>query len=101
MKDQSYFGWAGKLLRVNLSERTCKVEDLEPYLSFLGGRGISDWIVFRENDPSVKATDPKSIMALGTGPLTGTLAPGACRTNISSKNAATGGISTANVGGVF
>lgn len=101
MGNQHNFGWAGKLLRVNLSERTCRVEAIDPYLPFIGGRGISDWIVFREMDSSVKATDPRSVIVLGTGPLAGTLAPGACRTNISSKSVATGGISTANVGGHF
>ena len=101
MKRQSYFGWAGRLLRVNLSDRTCRVEPIDPYLPFIGGRGISDWIVFQEDKPSVKATDPESVIALGTGPLAGTLAPSACRSNISSKSVGTGGISTANVGGHF
>jgi aldehyde:ferredoxin oxidoreductase len=99
MKKRKYFGWAGNILRVNLSERTCRVEAVDPYLFFLGGRGMSDWIVFRENEPSLKATDPRSVLALGTGPLAGTLAPAACRTNVSSKSLVTGGISTANVGG--
>ena len=99
MKSQEYFGWTGKILRVNLSERTCRVEPTDPYFPSIGGRGISDWIVFREMDPSVRALDPRSIIALGAGPLTGTSAPGASRTNISSKSVVTGGISTANVGG--
>lgn len=101
MKSHEKFGWAGKLLRVNLSERSCRVDPIEPYLSFIGGRGISDWIVFQENDPSIRAMDPQSIIALGAGPLAGTLAPAACRLNISSNSVVTGGISTANVGGHF
>ena len=99
MKDQYHYGWAGKLLRVNLSERTCKIEAIDPYLPFIGGRGISDWIVFNEQSSDVKAMDPQSVIAIGTGPLAGTLVPGGCRTNISSKSVVTGGISTSNVGG--
>jgi aldehyde:ferredoxin oxidoreductase len=101
MDKQGHYGWAGKLLRVNLSERTCSWEPIDPCLNFIGGRGISDWIVFNESDPAVKATDPPSVIALGTGPLAGTLVPSGCRMNISSKNVVTGGISTANVGGHF
>ena len=101
MKKQGHSGWAGKLLRVDLSARACRAEAIDPYIPFLGGRGMSDWIVFQENKPSVRATDPGSVIALGTGPLAGTLAPGACRSNLSFKSVATGGISTANVGGHF
>jgi aldehyde:ferredoxin oxidoreductase len=101
MKKQGHAGWAGKLLRVDLSARACRAEAIDPYIPFLGGRGMSDWIVFQENKPSVRATDPGSVIALGTGPLAGTLAPGACRSNLSFKSVATGGISTANVGGHF
>lgn len=92
-------GWAGKLLRIDLSRRVCQVEPIYPYLRFIGGRGVSDWIVFQEMNPCTKALDPESVIAIGTGPLVGTLAAGACRMNISSKSVVTGGISTANVGG--
>jgi aldehyde:ferredoxin oxidoreductase len=96
---RAYQGWVGKLLRVDLTRRICKVEPIDPYLGFIGGRGISDWIVFQEMNPATKAMDPESVVAVGTGPLAGTLAPGACRMNVSSKSVATGGISTANAGG--
>lgn len=99
LKKQGYYGWAGRLLRVDLTTKNCRVEPIRPFLQFIGGRGISDWIVFEESDPSIKALDPESVISLGTGPLTGTLVPCACRMNISSKSVVTGGISTANVGG--
>jgi aldehyde:ferredoxin oxidoreductase len=96
-----FCGWAGKVLRVDLGSLSCRVEALDPYLEFIGGRGISDWIVFQESDPATAPLDAGSIVAIGAGPLVGTLAPAAARTNISSKNIATGGIATSSVGGHF
>jgi len=101
MKEKSRYGWAGRLLRVDLTAGRCEVDSIDPYLQFLGGRGISDWIVFEEMAPEWSALDPQSVIAIGTGPLTGTLAPGACRTNVTSKSVVTGGISTSSVGGHF
>lgn len=94
-------GWAGRLLRVDLELLHCRVEPIDPYLEFIGGRGISDWIVFEEFDPRTAPLDPSTVVAIGAGPLVGTLAPAAARTNISSKNIATGGIATSSVGGHF
>lgn len=96
-----YCGWVGRLLRVDLDSLHCQVEALDPYLEFIGGRGISDWIVFEESDPRTAPLDPGGVVAIGAGPLVGTFAPAAARTNISSKNVATGGIATSSVGGHF
>ena len=62
---------------------------------------MSDWIVFEKSDPRIGPLDPGSVVAVGAGPLVGTLAPAAARTNISAKNIATGGIATSSVGGHF
>jgi len=94
-------GWVGRLLRVDLDSMSWRSEPIDPYLEFLGGRGISDWLVLEESDPRTAPLDPASVVAIGAGPLVGTLAPAAARTNISSKNVATGGIATSSVGGHF
>lgn len=96
-----YFGWAGRLLRVDLDAMHCSVSPIDAYREFIGGRGMSDWIVFDESDVQSGPLDSDSVIAIGAGPLVGTLAPGASRTNISAKNLATGGIATSSVGGHF
>jgi len=101
MKEKENLGWAGRVLRVNLNEMRCDIEPIDPYISFLGGRGISDWILFKESAISINPTDPQSIITLGAGVLSGTLAPGASRLNVSTKSVVTRGISTSNVGGHF
>ncbi len=97
----TYYGWAGRLLRVDLDAMCCSVSPIDRYREFIGGRGISDWIVFDESDPRFGPLDRESVVAIGVGPLVGTLAPAASRTNISAKNIATGGIATSSVGGHF
>lgn len=97
----NYFGWAGRLLRVDLDTMRCSVSPIDPFLEFIGGRGMSDAIVFEESNPRSKPLDADSVVAIGAGPLVGTLAPAASRTNISAKNIATGGIATSSVGGHF
>lgn len=96
-----YYGWAGRLLRVDLDAMRCSVSPIDAYREFIGGRGMSDQIVFEESDPRSGPLDPDSVVAIGAGPLVGTLAPAASRTNISAKNIATGGIATSSVGGHF
>ena len=101
VEEKQSSGWAGRLLRVDLTEMRCEIEPIAPYLSFLGGRGLSDWILFEESPHEIQPTEAQSVIALGAGPLVGTLAPGASRLNVSSKSVLTHGISTANVGGHF
>jgi aldehyde:ferredoxin oxidoreductase len=98
---KGHCGWAGRLLRVDLDSMSYRAEPIDPYLEWIGGRGISDWIVLEESDPRAAPLDPESVVALGAGPLVGTLAPAAARTNISARNIATGGIATSSVGGHF
>lgn len=97
----NYYGWAGRLLRVDLDAMSCSVSPIDAYREFIGGRGMSDAIVFEESDPRTGPLEPDSVVAIGAGPLVGTLAPAASRTNISAKNIATGGIATSSVGGHF
>lgn len=93
---------AGKILWVNLSTRKICFESTSNYMDkFLGGRGINQWILFRETSPDIYAFDPACPIIFGTGVLVGTLAPGACRYNVDSRNCMTGGIGSGNSGGHF
>jgi aldehyde:ferredoxin oxidoreductase len=77
----------GRLLRVNLTERKWAVEPLGPLSkNFIGGIGIGSKIFFEEVDPQAGGLDPENKIILATGPLTGTLAPGAGRFEIVSRS---------------
>jgi len=93
---------AGMVLRVDISRGKIRTEETEKYSTrFIGGRGINRWILFNELDPEVNWSDPANLIAFGAGALVGTLAPGACRTSVDSKNAFNNGIGSANFGGHF
>jgi aldehyde:ferredoxin oxidoreductase len=80
-------GWAGKILRVNLSERKWYTEPTEPCAHrFIGGIGIGSKIFFEEVGPEVGAFDPQNKLIFTPGPLTGTLAPASGRFEIVSRS---------------
>jgi aldehyde:ferredoxin oxidoreductase len=95
-------GLAGNVLRVDLSDGKISTEDTERYAErFIGGRGINDLILLNEMSPEIKWSDPENMLLFGVGALVGTVAPGACRMSVDTKNAFNNGIGSANVGGYF
>ncbi len=98
----SEYGYAGNILRVNLSDSSIRKESTYPLVSkFLGGRGLNQWVLFKELRPGITPFEPENIICFGAGALVGTLVPGAARLNIDSKNAFTAGIGSGNAGGWF
>ncbi len=85
-------GYVGKLLRVNLTDRSCSEEDLNDNTArlFLGGRGYCTKLLFDELSPGVDPLGPENKIIIGTGPLTGVPAVGADRYLIVTKSPATG-----------
>lgn len=86
-------GYKGKLLYINLSEKTFKTEPLPTELveKFIGGRGFGAKLLYDLLVPGVDPLGEKNIFMILTGPLTGTLAPGAAKYIIVTKSPATGG----------
>lgn len=81
------YGWTGKILRVDLTERRWSVEPTERYAEkFIGGIGIGLKIFWDEVSPKVGALDPENKLIFASGPLTGTLAPGSGRFELISKS---------------
>jgi aldehyde:ferredoxin oxidoreductase len=100
--DDKRFGYAGKLLRVDLSTGDMEAGPSREHADrFIGGRGVGQWMLFDEVAPGVDAFDPENIIILGTGPLTGTLAPASARLALDTKNPLTGGVNSSNSGGHF
>jgi aldehyde:ferredoxin oxidoreductase len=97
----NHYGYAGKILFVDLSRKETRVESIDPYLPFVGGRGINLWLLFNLVGTHIEPLDPESVLILGAGPMNGTLAPASGRLSIEFKNLITGGIGSANCGGRF
>ena len=66
------FGYAGKILRVNLSSQSVTVSPTADYSDrFLGGRGIAAKIYWDEVPPDTEAFGPDNRLIFVTGPLAG------------------------------
>ena len=98
-------GYAGKILRINLTNRSLTVLDTNRYEEYGGGNGIAS-VLFWElcRDKTVSGFDPQNVIILMSGPLTGTLAPGAGRMEVCGNNVFSYPVewfSRSNVGGFF
>jgi len=96
-------GWQGKVLRVNLTDRTCTGEDLKMDWArqFLGQRGLGTKYMMAESDPAADPLSPENKLIFATGPLTGTSATTGGRYSVITKGALTGAIACSNSGGYF
>ncbi len=96
-------GYAGKLLRLNLSTGDRSVETLDEATAkrFLGGRGFGAYIYYREIGAEVKPLDLANKLILMTGPLTGAPAPATTKTSLVTKSPETGHYLCSNAGGHF
>lgn len=97
------FGYQGKILRIDLSEGTTKVEALDEALAkkYIGGRGLGTKIYSDEVSPAVDALSAENKILFVTGPLTGTKTPTGGRYMVVTKAPLTGTIASSNSGGYW
>jgi len=88
MRGVYMYGYHGKILRINLRERSVKKEELDLDLAkkFLGGRGLGEKILMDEVDPKVDALSPPNKLIIATGPLSGTPTPTGGRYMVVTKS---------------
>ncbi len=96
-------GWAGTILRVDLTSGKISKEPLDMKLAreFIGARGLAAKILFDEVDPIIDALSPANKLFFAPGPLTGTFAPNVGRYDVVCKSPLTGAIAASNSGGSF
>ena len=96
-------GFKGKILRVNLSNKEIKTEELREDWAkkFIGGRGYGTRIIIEEINPKIDPLSEENKVVIATGPLDGTLAPSSGRTMVITKGALNGAIACSNSGGHF
>ena len=95
--------WAGKILRVNLTEGTVRSEPLnmEWARQYIGSRGLGSKYLISEIDPKVDPLSPENKIIWATGPLTGTMAATGGRYTVITKGPLTGAIACSNSGGYW
>jgi aldehyde:ferredoxin oxidoreductase len=96
-------GYAGTILRINLSNETIHKEPLSESLTenFLGGRGFVAKLLYDEIPSGIEPYDPENMLIAATGPLTGHFLPASGKTHFGTKSPATGGYADSNMGGHF
>ncbi len=84
MADETSYGWAGKILRVNLSTGSITTQPTDPYKEYIGGMGLANKIMFDEVPAGTDPFSPENKIVFAVGPLTASGVPLAGRTTICS-----------------
>lgn len=83
MADEKSYGWAGKILRVDLSTGAITTQPTDPYKAYIGGMGLANKIIYDEVPAGTDPLAPESKIVFAVGPLTASGVPLAGRTTIS------------------
>ena len=84
MADETSYGWAGKILRVNLSTGSITTQPTDPYKEYIGGMGLANKIMYDEVPAGTDPFSPENKLIFAVGPLTASGVPLAGRTTICS-----------------
>ncbi|MFH1090926.1 MAG: aldehyde ferredoxin oxidoreductase family protein, partial [Pseudomonadota bacterium] len=87
------YGYKGKLLHLDLGGETFKTVDLpeEILRKYIGGRGLGAKLYWDLVPASARPLGADNVLMVLTGPVGGTMAPGACKHLVVTKSPATGG----------
>ena len=88
-----------KIVRVNMKDLTCKIEEVPEAWAGLGGRGLTSTIVAAEVPPTCHPLGPNNKLVFAPGLLTGTPAAQSGRMSAGAKSPLTGTIKESNAGG--
>jgi aldehyde:ferredoxin oxidoreductase len=97
------YGYGGKILRVNLSEKRYKIEKLEKkwIKNVIGGRAANSKRLYEELNADCDPLEPENILIFGIGPLSGSLLPASAYFTVSAKSPMTGILGDSAAGGMF
>ncbi|MBC7263855.1 MAG: aldehyde ferredoxin oxidoreductase family protein [Chloroflexi bacterium] len=96
-------GWIGKIGEVNLSTGNISSLQLDETLCgrYLGGAGLAARLLYDRLPPGTDPLSPNNIVAVMTGPVTGTPFPGVGRVSFCSRSPLTGVWGESSMGGYF
>jgi aldehyde:ferredoxin oxidoreductase len=96
-------GYAGKILRVNLTTGAITKEPTSPEMArdFIGGRGFGIYFLLKEVPKGADPLGPENKLIISAGPISGMLVPGGGKCDWTTKAPLTGGYAGASMGGHF
>ena len=86
------------VLRINMTDRSCRLEDVPAAYKNLGGRGFTSTMVANEVPPLCHPLGPNNKLVFAPGIVTGTPASTSARISVGAKSPLTGGIKESNAG---
>lgn len=94
-------GYAGQILRVNLTKLTCTTEPLDPQVAhdWVGGVGLGARCLVREVSPEVSWDSPDNKIFIFTGPFAGTRVSGSGTIGVVTKGCLTDGSASSQANG--
>jgi aldehyde:ferredoxin oxidoreductase len=97
------FGYGGRVLRVDLTERRFAIEPLDPrwIRDVVGGRAANTKRLCEDLDPASDPLGPANVLIFGVGPLTGTLLPASAYYTVTARSPLTGILGDSAAGGHF
>jgi aldehyde:ferredoxin oxidoreductase len=104
MEEQSLYGYAGRVLRVDLTTGKTRVEPLNTDIAkkYIGGIGLGMKLWLDNSQPGIDPFSPENPLVLALGPISGTMFPtGGNGHAFVSKSPATFGIGEAVAHGTF
>lgn len=95
------YGYAGRLLRIDLTDGKVSAEKVDPDLlrKFLGGVGYVAKLYYDEIPAGIDPLGPQNKLIFATGPLTGTRAPGSGFAEVCFKSPLGGAWAESKCGG--
>jgi aldehyde:ferredoxin oxidoreductase len=101
--DSALFGYAGKILRIDLTDGKSSTEDMDENDArmYLGGAGLSAKILYRELQKGADSLSPSNKLIFSTGPFAGSNAPGSGSVNVCFKSPLTNLFADSRAGSDF
>ncbi len=97
------FGASGKILRVNLSQKSIETEYLPEslYQLYPGGKALAGYFLLKEMQPGTDPFSPNNLLVFANGLLTGSPVSTATRFTVSARSPLTGGYGESEAGGFW
>jgi aldehyde:ferredoxin oxidoreductase len=89
------------ILRVNMNDRTYRLDEVPEAYKNLGGRGMTSTLIHDEVSPLCHPLGPNNKLVFAPGIVTGTAAPTSARISVGAKSPLTGGIKESNAGSAW
>ncbi len=103
MTEQTPGGYTGKILRVNLSDKSISIEEPDDkfYRQYFGGTALIGYYLLKELKPGIDPLGPDNKLIFSAGVITGVPCAGCGRSGVGSKSPLTDGWGDSQAGGFW